>query len=115
MSNLGGMSDGQALAIMGAAGLFALSYFADCYTTMIGLQHGLVEGSFVTKNLMKLKWLNPQLGQMLVGGGVLWLGGYLTNYGWKAAGVYFGVVALGEAIQAFRNYRLLKAQKISLK
>lgn len=115
MSNLGGMSDAAAFGVFGAAGFFVLSYLADCYTTMVGTQHGLVEGSFVTKNLMKLKWLNLQLGQMLIGGGVLWLGGFFTNYGAGPAAAFFGVVGAGEAVQAFLNYRLLKKSGISLK
>lgn len=115
MSNLGGMSDAAALRVAGAGLFFALSYLADCYTTMIGLQHGFKEAAFVTKNLMKLKWLNLQLGQCLVGGAVLWLGAFFTNYGAAPAAAYFGIVGAGEAVQAFRNYRLLKKAGISLK
>lgn len=115
MSDLGGMSDAAALGVMATALVFAVSYVADCYTTQVGLQHGFKEGGFVTKNLMKLKWLNLQLGQVLFGGAVLWFGAYLTSYGAAKAATYFGIVGAGEAVQAFRNYRLLKASKISLK
>jgi hypothetical protein len=115
MSNLGGMSDAAAVGVMGAAAFFATAYLADCYTTMIGMQHGFNEGGFVTKSLMKLKWLNLQLGQCLLGGAVLWLGAYFTNYGAVPAAAYFGIVGAGEAVQAFRNYRLLKKAGISLK
>lgn len=115
MSNLDGMSDAAALGVMSAAAVFAVAYVADIYTTMIGMQHGFKEVGFVTKNLMKLKWLNLQLGQVLIGGGVLWLGAYFTNYGAVPAAAYYGIVGAAESIQAFRNYRLLKKAGISLK
>lgn len=115
MSDLGGMSDAAAFGVMAAAAVFAASYVADCYTTQVGLQHGFQEGGFITKNLMKLKWLNLQLAQVLLGGAVLWFGAYLSNYGAGPAAAYFGIVGAGEAVQAFRNYRLLKKTGISLK
>jgi hypothetical protein len=115
MSNLGGMSDAAAFGVMGATLVFAVAYVADCYTTQIGLQHGLQEGGFVTRQLMKLKWLNLQLGQVLLGGAVLWVGAGLTNYGAGPAAAYLGLVGAAEVYQAFRNYRLLKKVGISLK
>lgn len=119
MSNLGGMSDAATLGVAGTALFFILAYLADIYTTMIGTQHGDVEKAFVTKNLMKLcarfKWLNLQLLQVIAGTIVLFIGGAFTNYGPGKAALFFGVVGAGEAVQAFRNYRLLKEQKISLK
>lgn len=115
MSNLGGMSDAAALGVMGAALFFAAAYVADIYTTQIGLQHGFKEGGFVTKNLMKLKWLNLQLGQVLLGGAALWLGAYFTNYGAAPAAAFFGIIGAGEAVSALRNYFLLKKAGISLK
>lgn len=115
MSNLGGISDASAFGVAGAALFFSLAYLADCYTTMIGMQHGMKEAGFVTKNLMKLKWLNLQLGQCLVGASVLWLGAYFTNWGAAPAAVYFGSVGVAEAFMAYKNYRLLKASNVSLK
>lgn len=118
MSNLGGMSDAAAFGVVGAGLFFVLAYLADCYTTMIGTQNGLAEKAFVTKNLMKLvkkfNW-NLQLLQTLAGAAVLFAGAFLTNDGVAPAVAYFGIVGAAEAFQAYRNYRLLKASKISLK
>lgn len=109
------MTTPQAFGVMASALFFCLSYIADIYTTTVGLQNGFKEGGFVTKNLMKLKWLNLQLGQVLIGGGVLWLGTFFTNYGAGPASAFFGIVGAGEAVQAYENYRKLKAAKIGLK
>jgi hypothetical protein len=118
MSNLGGMSNAAAFGVMGAALFFILAYLADCYTTMIGTQHGMVEKAFITKNLMKLVkkfgW-NLQLLQVLSGAAVLFIGGFFTDFGAAPAAAYFGIVGAGEAVQAFLNYRLLKKAGISLK
>ena len=109
------MSDAAAFGVLGAAAFFSVSYLTDCYTTAIGLQHGFQEGGFVTKNLMKLKWLNLQLGQCLIGGTVLFVGALFSNYGAAPAAAFFGLVGAAEAVQAFRNYRMLKKSNISLK
>lgn len=119
MSNLGGMSDASVIGVGAAALVFILGYLGDIYTTMIGVQHGFKEAGLVSKALFglmnRVKWLNLQCLQTLLGGGVLWLGAFFTNYGAAPAAAFYGILGVGEAIQAYRNYRLLKAAKISLK
>lgn len=119
MSNLGGMSDAAVLGVGAAALVFILGYLGDIYTTMIGMKNGFKEAGFVSKNLFRLvnrfKWLNLQCLQVLIGASVLWLGASFTNYGAAPAAAFFGIVGVGEAVVAYRNYRKLKAAKISLK
>jgi hypothetical protein len=90
-----------------------LSLLADAYTTMIGLEHGMVEGNPI------MKWLFKKVGlsfaTFLSSAVVLFIGGFLSNFGLEYSDAYFGIVAAGEGIRALLNYRKLKALKISLK
>jgi hypothetical protein len=113
MPNLGGVSDLQTFAVFGCAAAASVAILADTYTTMIGLQHGFVEGNPL------MRWLFKKVGisfaTFLVGGFVLIFGAFLTSYSVYGTDVYFGIIAAGEGFQAVRNYRKLKAAKISLK
>lgn len=113
MSNLGGMTDGQAFRVVGFAFFFMLAYLADIYTTFCGLSEGFVEGNPLMR--WAFKKMDKALASFIGGTVVLFIGGFLTNYGWGAASLYFGIVGAGESVIALRNYRKLKAAKISLK
>ena|SRR2546423_7953901 len=113
MISSGVASDGQIglLAVLSLAAL--VSVLGDSYTTMIGLQHGFVEGNPV------VKWLFKKVGQsfaaFLSAVLVLFLGGLISNYDLMSSYVFFGIVTAGETFQTVRNYLKLRASKISLK
>jgi hypothetical protein len=90
-----------------------LAILADAYTTMIGLEHGLVEGNPL------MKWLFKKVGlsfaTFISGAAVLFIGGFISSYGLQYSDIYFGIVSAGESVRALLNYRKLKAMKVSLK
>lgn len=107
------MSDAAALGVMGAALFFSLAYLADVYTTFCGLSGGLAEGNPIMR--WAFKKVDKALASFIGGAIVLVLGGFMTNFGAAPAAAFFGIVGVGEAVQAFKNYRLLKKAGISLK
>lgn len=113
MSNLGGISDAQAFGVFGFAVAASLALLADAYTTMIGLQNGFVEGNPL------MKWLFKKVGTsfatFLTGGSMLILGAFFASRTAVGGDVFFGVITAAEGFQALKNYRKLKAAKISLK
>jgi hypothetical protein len=90
-----------------------LTLLGDGYTTMIGLQHGFVEGNPLAK------WLFKKIGQsftlFLEGTVLLFAIGAISNYDLNAAYVFAGILTAGEAAMCVRNYKLLKKSNISLK
>lgn len=103
----------QGFEVMGAAFFFLLAFLADAYTTSIGLAHGLTEGNFISKWLIKK--LGQSLSVFLEAVAILWGGVFLTNYGSGPAVAFYLGVGIPEAVVTFLNYRKLKAAKISLK
>jgi hypothetical protein len=112
MSNLGGFTDAQTFGAFGCAAAFLAAYFADRYTTMIGLANKMVEGNPL------MRWLIAKMGFSLsafvVGGAILIGGAAMTNASVYAADAFWGILAVGEGIRALLNYKKLKAAKISL-
>lgn len=90
-----------------------LAVMGDAYTTMIGLEHGFVEGNPI------MKFLFSKIGQpltvflsavaVLIGGAAIAANNLHAGY------AYFAVISVSEGIMAARNYFKLKAAKISLK
>lgn len=113
MISSGAASDVQIglLALLSLSALGAV--MGDAYTTMVGLQHGFVEGNPL------MKWLFKKVGQsfaaFLSAVAVLFLGGLISNYDLTSAYTFLGIITAGEGFQAIRNWRKLKASKISLK
>lgn len=105
---------GQSMVTLSLGVAASLTYLADAYTTMIGLNNGrFSEGNPINRFLFKK--IGLPLTVFLFGSAMLWFGGYLTNYGVAKADTFFGIIAGVEALVALRNYKLLKAAKISLK
>lgn len=106
------MSSAQAFMVFGSGAAATLALLADNYTTMIALQHGMVEGNPL------IRWMFKKVGTsftaFLCGGTILIAGAAMTNYGAAKAATFFGIIAVGEGIRALLNYRKLKALKISL-
>jgi hypothetical protein len=113
VSNLGGMTDGQVITAFALAVAAGGSLLADAYTTMIGLQHGLTEGNPLMRLLFKKVGL--PFATFLSGSFTLILGAALSSYSVYATDAFFGIVLGVEIPVVLRNYRLLKAAKISLK
>lgn len=110
MSNLGGISNAAAFGVMGLAALASVTFLADVYTTMIGLEHGFIEQNPLARWMFKKFGIS--FSTFLIGSGMLLLGGFLTNYGAAKADVYFGVIAGSETFFAVRNYLRLKTAGI---
>jgi hypothetical protein len=90
-----------------------LTVLGDAYTTMIGLEHGFVEGNPVMKFLFAK--IGQSLSAFLSAVAVLGVGAVIAAHNLNAGYVYFGVVSVGEGVRTLLNYLKLKAAKISLK
>lgn len=104
---------GQGFAVMASIAAFMVAYTADSYTTTVGLQNGFTETNPLNS------WLFNKIGLPLTtfieAVIVLWLGAFLTDYGWAPATAMFGTLTVTETFFAVRNYLRLKKAKISLK
>lgn len=102
----------QGFEVMGTAFAALVAIIGDYYTSMIGMQHGFVEGNPINR------WLFSKISQPLTvfleAAGICWAGAFLTDYGAHVAEIFFGGVAIAEGIRALLNYKKLKAAKISL-
>jgi hypothetical protein len=109
-----GAASGPQIAVLAALSASTLlSFLGDSYTTMVGLQHGLTEGNPISR------WLFKKIGQagtyFAEAVALLFAIATISNYDLNAAYLFAGIVTAGEAVMVVRNYRLLKARKISLK
>jgi hypothetical protein len=109
MSGIGTATTFETFLFLGFAAAALLAYLADVITTMIGTSKGLVEGNPL------MKWLFSKVGESFAGwlGGVavLFIGGILSNYTLRGSEVFFSGIAAAESVQAFLNYRKIKALK----
>jgi hypothetical protein len=103
---------GQTWALAGLCTSSLLTVLGDGYTTMIGVQHGFVEGNPIMKFLFSK--IGQSLSIFLSAVAVLGIGAVIAAHNLDAGYMYLGIVFAGEGIMVVRNYLKLKAAKISL-
>lgn len=107
------ISGAQTGILAATAFAFLLAFMGDCYTTMIGLEHGFVETNSVSR------WFFSKIGQtgtfFAQAAAILIGGAAMSNWGFVPPEVFWGSLAASETFFAVRNYLRLKAAKISLK
>jgi hypothetical protein len=110
---VGTWTAGQTVLLAALSFTSLVAVLGDAYTTMIGLQHGFVEGNPVMKFLFAK--IGQSLSAFLSAVAVLGVGAVIAAHNLGAGYAFLAGVSVVEGIQVIRNFLKLKASKISLK